>query len=799
MKTPASNCQTVVISGLGLFTPLGRNVDQVCDAVLEGGCSIAPSMNIDQNELFCLTSEFRSDDTFGLPASLTQDTDRGVWFTIKALEEAMASARLTKSDLDPARTAVVVGTSHSGIQHAEKILKAAAQGRTGDISPNDFYAALTDHVSTFICQFLELTGIKVTISSACSSSNTAIGYGRDLLLSGQADRVIVVGTDTLSETIAAGFNSLKVMGKVPAAPFSNPSGISLGEGAGVLILESLEALQATGRGAGHRGEVLGYALSSDAFHQTSVDENGEGIETAIIHALDSAGITAADVEYISAHGTGTDSNDVPESIAVARLFGNKARIASVKSSVGHTLGASGVVESIISLVCAERGYYAPNNHFTEIRPGCADLDYVHGPQVPAQINTILCNNYGFGGNNSSTVLSREAGRFTRKPLSLQKVFVSAYGNYTTHSETQRDWTEHIGEGVVFACNEEALGTYIGKTAAPEGDKSSARRSSPSIQFAVQAMEKAVTGFGLESVVAEKRYETGLVSGLLHGAQKAVEKYMLSVYEDGLRYARSILFPLTTLNAAAGEVSIKFGIKGFNTTLCGPVGAMKFAYDTVRLGHQQRMFDLSSDELTPLVLELCARFGVLGTFSGTQKGPGFYLNDGASVTVLESEGGVVRRGGSKLAEVLALRVAQEGIGHGLKGNGVALAAVAASALDECGLTPGEIDLVIGVGQGPQVFLDDERYALESIFGMGRPAVTSAAMHLGYSPTAIFPQMVNLGAAILSGAAWREADRSGAIWTPGDLKMADGVARILVLFTSVTFEHCAMVLGRGNQHG
>jgi 3-oxoacyl-[acyl-carrier-protein] synthase II len=794
MKEERFDDQIVVVSGLGMFTPLGRNADEVCDAVLDGRSSIAPSVNIDQTQLVSLTSEFRNDDTLSLPESLTRCTDRGVWFAVKALDEAMANAGLTPADLDAARTAVVVGTSHSGIQHSEKILKASSEGRIHDIRANDFYAALTDHVSSIVCERLGLSGIKVTISSACSSSNTAIGYGRDLLLTGQADRVIVIGTDTLSETIAAGFNSLKVMSKAPAAPFSNPSGISLGEGAGVLILESLETLRASARADRCRGEVLGYALSSDAFHPTSVDENGEGIQAAIARAIANSGITAADVDYISAHGTGTDSNDVPESVAVARLFGNQVKIASVKSSVGHTLGASGVIELIISLVCAERGYYAPNNHFVGVREGCADLDYVHGRQSPAKINTILCNNYGFGGNNSSVVLSREVGRFAKQPVLRRKVFVSAYSNYTAHSETQGDWVERIGDGVSFACNDDVRGTYVGKTPAPDGDKSSARRSSPSIQFAVQAMEKAITGFGLQTVVDEKRYETGLVSGLLHGAQKAVEKYIFSVYEDGLRYARSMLFPLTTLNAAAGEVSIKFGIKGFNTTLCGPIGAMKFAYDAVKLGHQERMFDLSSDELTPLVLDLCERFGVLGKFSAAQMSAGFYLNDGASVTVLESEDGIAKRGGKKLAEVLSFRVAQEGAGHQLNGDGAVLAATAIGALNECGLRPQDVDLVVGVGQGTQVFLDNERNALSKIFAGSSPAMTSAAMHLGYSPTAIFLQMMNLASAILSGAAWREADRSGAVWTPGALNNANGVARILVLFTSVTFEQCAVVLGR-----
>jgi len=786
--------RTVVISGLGIFTPLGRSATDICDAILKGGSSIAASSNV---KLPCLTSEFAMEDTFGLPQEFTNRTDRAVWFTMRAIEQALDSAALNKFDLAGGSTAVVVGTSHSGVQHCEKIMKAVSQNRTDEICGNDFYAALTDHVATVVCEQLRLTGIKVTVSSACSSSNTAIGYGRDLLLTGQAERIIVIGTDTISDSIAAGFNSLKVMGKAPAAPFSHPHGISLGEGAGVLILECLEALRNSGRGVHHRGEIVGYALSSDAYHQTSVDENGNGIEAAVVHALDSSGVRTIDVDYISAHGTGTDSNDIPESKAVARLFGNKVKIASVKSSVGHTLGASGVIELIISLLCAERGFYAPNNNFVGVRNGCADLDYVHGTQEPTSINTILCNNYGFGGNNSSMVLSRQAGRFSKKLLLRRKVFVTAHGDHTTHCDTQQDWISRLKNGIAIYCNDEMRRTYIGKTPAPVGDKSSRRRTSPSIQFAVQAMENAVVNHNLEDVIGEKRHETGIVAGLLHGAQKSVEKYFLSLFEDGLPYARSTLFPLTTLNGVAGEISIQFGITGFNTTLCGPAGAMKFAYDAIRIGHQERIFSLSSDELTPLAIDLCERLAVLGRFTETGRSAGFYLNDGASVTVLESEEAIVKRGGAKLAEVLAFATAQEGVGHYLIGDGVILAKLGIQVLQECGLTVGDIDLVIGVGQGTPAFLDNERNALNAIFCDRLPLITSVAMHLGYSPTAILPQMVNLGTAILGGTAFSEADRQNAIWVPGSIRQELDVKYALILFTSATFEHCAVILGRVEQ--
>jgi len=783
--------QQVVISGLGIFTPLGRNAEQIGEAVLNGENSIAQSKNIDTDQLISnLTSEFLTNDTFDLNSAFTQQTDRGVWFTVKALEEALKSAGLEKGDIVPARTAVVVGTSHSGIQHVEKVMKSALFNNGQDIDANDFYAALTDHVATQICESLNLSNIKVTISSACSSSNTAIGYARDILLAGDADRVIVVGTDTLSESIAAGFNALKVMSKTPAAPFSSPSGITLGEGAGVLIMETLASTEH--RNHKHRGEVLGYALSSDAFHQTSVDENGSGIASAITHALDNAGVGVGDVDYISAHGTGTDSNDVPESKAVERLFGNNIKISSVKSCVGHTLGASGVVELIISLVCAEKGFYAPSCSFTEPREGCADLDYVHGKQESQEnINTILCNNYGFGGNNSSTVLSMADSHYPNSGLANERVYITGYGD-CLGDELDSDWTATDNIESRLSCNDEEFNTFIGKVTLPKGKKSGARRSSPSIQFSLKAMEKAVGDSELSELVNEQRYETGIVAGLLHGAQKSLEKYMKSVYEDGLGFASSTQFPLTTLNAAAGAVSIKYGIKGFNTTLCGPVGSLKFAFDTVKNGHQERMFNFSSDELTPMVMQLANQFGVLGHFENGRPSEGFYLAEGASLSLLESGAALNARGATPLAELVALKVSQDGSGHQLPGNGKALANTAKAALEQAGLNQSDVDLVIGVGQGTEAFMDNERNALAELFDEKQPTLTSAAMHLGYSPSAILPQMVNLGTSILQGSAFWSVDNTSPIWQPKIRLESSNITNVLVLFTSVTFEHCALIM-------
>lgn len=786
--------EIIVVSGMGIFTPLGRSREGIAEAISNKETSISKAGNYDSSALLSdLVSEFSKEDQFGLSPDFCHRSDRGVWFSVKALEEAMAVSGLEKEDLDRKRTAVVVGTSHSGIQHVEKIFKARFSDTEEDVTSTDFYAALTDHVATRVCEVLELTGPKFSISSACSSSNTAVGYGRDLILTGQADKVIVVGTDTVSESIAAGFNSLRVLSTSPAAPFSTPSGISLGEGAGVLILEKLDDCER--RNIRPICEVLGYALSSDAYHQTSVDEDGEGIARAIEHSMINSGVGVSDIDYVSAHGTGTDSNDVPESKAMLRIFGSEISVSSVKSSVGHTLGASGVVELIISLVMAGRGLLPPTANFNQIREGCAELNYVPNEPQPADVRTILCNNYGFGGNNSSLVVSRQPKRFQRKKLSRKKVFITAYGNHSAKGKNAETWLSSLLAGESIDQNDESYNTYVGKVPRSgerqKGDRS--RRESPSIKYALEAMQDAISGFGLADVFERQLYETGVVAGLLHGAQNSLEKYMSSVFQDGLAYASSTQFPLTTLNAAAGKLSIKYGIKGFNTTFCGSVSAIKFAYDCVSVGHQDRMVGFSTDETTPMVLEACSRFGILGQFDNGVPGSGFYLSEGASVALIESEEGAAERGGSLLAEIAGFSTLQDGTGHELDPSGYGLSEAAKNVLCELDMSVEEIDLVIGVGQGTSSFIKNEAFALERLFGSNPPEKTSVAMHCGYSPTAIYVQMLNYGTSILNGSGyWVAEPNEHGVWLPGEFVRGESVRNVLIVFTSITLEHSALVL-------
>ena len=457
----------ICITGMGICLPVARGCEEVARALNAGQDAFGHVKSFDGSMLVSdLVSEFDSSKfKFGLSDEESAYFDRSTWFAIAAVDEALTQASLLPSRLRyaPERIGVIVGTSHAGIQYVEKCFLHLRDKTTAPISKALLMAASCDHTASVISKRLGICGPKSTVSSACASSNMAVGIGMDWLTHDEVDCVIVIGTDTISSAILAGFNALRAVSAKPSAPFSSPTGITLGEGAGALILErgaaihackkekiqaneyaSINAhrhhpfsffnverhwswhdlqekpwlqsacnMQQTSSSANGHVQALawvrGYGLSGDAYHETATDKEGRGVEMAMSCAMVDAGISAQDVDYVSAHGTGTDANDIPESMAMARIFGLETPLSSPKSFLGHTLGASGVIEIIVTLLFAKMGLAPPTRNFKERRLGCEPLNYIENVPLPLNVRTFLCNNYGFGGNNASLVISRDPG------------------------------------------------------------------------------------------------------------------------------------------------------------------------------------------------------------------------------------------------------------------------------------------------------------------------------------------------------------------------------------------------------
>jgi 3-oxoacyl-[acyl-carrier-protein] synthase II len=284
--------------------------------------------------------------------------------------------------------------------HREVLLK-------GKSRPSLLWPFIPSYTTDRVAERFTFSGPKFTVTTACSSSATAIGYGADLIRSGKSKAVLCGGSESLSELTFGGFNSLKVMDPSPCKPFDRKrAGMSLGEGAGVIILEDLD--EAMKRGAKIYAEFLGYGIGGEAYHITAPEPTGMREARIMREAIEEGGIVASEVDYINAHGTGTPLNDKAETLSIKSVFGERAYsipISSIKSSVGHCLGSAGAIESVASILSIVDQFIPPTVNHQERDEDC-DLDYVLGKSREMKVGVVLSNSFAFGGNCTTLVFKR---------------------------------------------------------------------------------------------------------------------------------------------------------------------------------------------------------------------------------------------------------------------------------------------------------------------------------------------------------------------------------------------------------
>ncbi len=396
----------IAVTGLGIITSIGECLSAFKTGLFDGRCGIGSVSIFDTRGFPCqLAAEVKNG---GLKAHFEPREVRRVSRTdllgLIAAEEAMSNSGLNLERLDRNSVGVVLGGGAGGMHSWEKYRRASWSGKAKPM-PSLLLPISQCNLTDLIASRYKLTGYRATISTACSSSATSIGYGFDLIRSGVQDIVITGGSEGLAELTFAGFNSLRLVDPEYCRPFDkNRRGLSLGEGAGILVLEDYE--RAKGRGTTIYAEVLGYAINSDAYHMTSPDPEGLGMSRVMAMALERAGVGVDQVDYINAHGTGTKMNDQMETRAIKNVFGDRiARnlvISSTKSMVGHCLGAAGAIEAIATILALCEQVAPPTIHLKDPDPDC-DLDYVANEAKRHDIRIALSSSFAFGGNNASLV------------------------------------------------------------------------------------------------------------------------------------------------------------------------------------------------------------------------------------------------------------------------------------------------------------------------------------------------------------------------------------------------------------
>lgn len=394
----------ILISGAGVVSAIGLYKARTLESLRAGktGVDKVSYLETDRTE-FPVGEVKLTNGQMKQMLGIAQDkvVTRTSLMGIMALKEALEQAGLGREEL--ADAALVGGTTVGGMDSSEKYYRDFINPDTAEhseyISAHDC-GTTTDAMADYFGAFKLTT----TLSTACSSAANAVILGARLILSGQAEIVAVGGSECLSSFHVNGFNTLMILDREQCRPFdASRAGLNLGEGAAFLILESEES--ARRRGIEPIAVLSGYGNACDAFHQTASSADGEGAFLAMTKALRMGGIQPSEVGYINAHGTGTPNNDASESAAMMRVFGDDVPpVSSTKSFTGHTTSASGSIESVICLLAMENGFIPASLGWKEPSEGC--IVPVSEVREGVSLEHVLCNSFGFGGNDSSLLFSK---------------------------------------------------------------------------------------------------------------------------------------------------------------------------------------------------------------------------------------------------------------------------------------------------------------------------------------------------------------------------------------------------------
>jgi 3-oxoacyl-[acyl-carrier-protein] synthase II len=397
----------VVITGLGVISSIGIGWEEFWDSLLKGKSGISPVSSFDTTNHFTHNGgevknfkpeEFISKDKINLHSRASQ-------LALAVAKLAMIDANLSRDYISNTMVGTCIGTTLGSVQTSEIINELMVLHGRSDFSNELLCQVPTHSTPSAVAKGFGICGPNIMFSTACAAGNYAIGYGFDLIRLGRADIIFAGGSEPFSKVAFTGFNQFSAVAPEKCQPFDkNRKGMMLAEGAGILVIESLKS--ALKRNATIYAEILGYGLSCDAQHMTQ--PSIEGISKCIINAMSEANIKREDVDYISAHGTGTQANDRTECAAIKKVFGpryKKIPVSSIKSMIGHTMGAASALEAIACALTIKNDIIPPTINFETPDSEC-DIDCVPNTERKYVINIALNNSYAFGGNNASLVLKK---------------------------------------------------------------------------------------------------------------------------------------------------------------------------------------------------------------------------------------------------------------------------------------------------------------------------------------------------------------------------------------------------------
>lgn len=593
----------IVITGEGIISAIGHDESSVLTALREQRTGIGEMRWLHSTHHELPVGEVKwSDEELRQRLGLSSDLQMsrtammGMW----AVRQALADARLCQFDGDssspslsgicsvrPPRIILISGTTVAGMDLSERYF--------GDILKSDEYLEYlryhsagdnTRQIAEYFGRFSDYT----TISTACSSAANALILGANMLKAGEADIVVAGGTEGLSRFHLNGFNSLMILDQQPCRPFDETrAGLNLGEGSAYVVLESEQ--HARERQASVHAYLRGYGNACDAFHQTASSDDGEGAWLAMREALEMGGLQPSDIQYVNAHGTGTPNNDISESVALRRVFGDRMPlVSSTKGFTGHTTSASGGIETVICLL-ALRHQFVPANLGWQHPMADGIIPTMGEAHYP--LRHVLCNSFGFGGNDSSLLFSVEGGELKveggGKLPSVAKDFSFNPPPSTLHQLARVEIT-----------SEDQLGD-IRNYVKPMEARRMGKLMKASLLSSLQALEQA--GVACPDAI---------ITGTALGCWENSEALLMQLEEEGEVMLKPTNFMQSTHNTIGSNIAIRLGCHGYNVTYTQCDRSLEWALHDARLllqsGRYKTVLVGCHDETTPLYRSLMSRLG-----------------------------------------------------------------------------------------------------------------------------------------------------------------------------------------------
>lgn len=413
--------ERVVITGMGAITPLGLNIEDSWRGMVEGRSGVDYITHFDASSFpTTFAAEVKNfDPTLYMSRKEARRIARATQFSLAASMQAVADAGLERFSENGVgqRAGALIGTSYGGFSAAEEAIRDYDKRGWGKVSPFALAASLPNMVTSHVCLHFNIQGYTSTICTACAAGTQAIGEATEVIRRGKTDLMVAGGLEAMvTEVVLAGFCAMRAIStrnNDPAGacrPFdAERDGFVIGEGSAIFVLERLT--RARKRGAHIYAEVLGYGVSADTYHMAQPDPQGRYARLTMRWALEDAGVTFDEVDYINAHGPGTPLGDAAETMAIKTLFGERAYeipVSSTKSMIGHALGGAGAIEALACIQTIQTGVIHPTINYHTPDPNC-DLDYVPNVAREADVRISLSNSFGLGGQNACLVLGRFEG------------------------------------------------------------------------------------------------------------------------------------------------------------------------------------------------------------------------------------------------------------------------------------------------------------------------------------------------------------------------------------------------------